>query len=53
MRRDTIVLHPVKINLRPYPAWERFRVAFECLLFGEASFQGEITDVKSVPNEGT
>jgi hypothetical protein len=42
-----VMLHPIKINVRLYPFWERFRVAFECLIFGEASFQGQITNVKS------
>jgi hypothetical protein len=45
----TVVLHPVRISLKPYPSWERLRVAFECLVFGEVSFQGQITDVKSAP----
>lgn len=43
---DTIYISPVKIDVRPYPWWERFRVAFECLVFGHVSFRGTLDDVK-------
>ena len=50
---DTVSLHPVKITLNPYPAWERFRVAFECLILGEVSFQGQITNVSAAQQKDT
>jgi hypothetical protein len=51
--KDVVMLSPVKINVRPYPVWERFRVAFECIVYGEVSFQGEITDIRSAPPTNT
>ena len=36
------ILHPITITLRPFPNWDRLRIAMECLLFGELTFQGEI-----------
>jgi hypothetical protein len=47
--RRTVYLHPITINLKPYPWWERFRVAYECLVWGRVEFRAELTDVKSGP----
>jgi hypothetical protein len=52
MNDNYVGVHPITINVRSYPPWERFRVAIECLLFGEVSFKGEVTEVKSATDPG-
>jgi hypothetical protein len=43
---DKIVVHPIQIRLRPYPPWDRVRIAIECLIFGSFDMRGEVTEVK-------
>lgn len=38
------VLHPITLRLRPFPSWDRLRIALECLLLGTVTFQAEIAE---------
>lgn len=42
-----IVLHPITITTRPYPSWDRVRIALECLLMGTVTYRGEIIDISA------
>lgn len=46
---EDIVLHEIKVRLRPYPTWDRLRIAVECLLFGEFVFRGEVSEDRPKP----
>ena len=45
----TIVLHPLTITLKPYPTWDRLRIALEVLIFGNVKFSGQITALDGLP----
>jgi hypothetical protein len=36
------VIHEIAVTVRPFPSWDRIRVAWLCLVYGQFTFSGEI-----------
>lgn len=44
-----MMLHPIMLRIKPYPSWERLRIAAEVLLLGTVTFRGEISSLDGLP----